>query len=214
MAPVLGYWNIRGLAEPIRYLLAYTGTDYEDKRYGVDVSDGSDWFTEKPKLGLDFPNLPYWIDGDLKLSQSVAILRHIGRKNKLDGQTDEEKLRVDLVEQQIVDINTGVGRICYDPNFETLKVEWLKNLPQSLQLLNQFIGDRPFLAGESVTYVDFFAYEVLDKFTAVAPEEVAKVDNLKKYAERVAALPQIANYLKTATKVPFNGPMAKWGGSL
>ncbi|CAG2119997.1 unnamed protein product, partial [Medioppia subpectinata] len=120
----------------------------------------------------------------------------------------------DLVEQQIVDINTGVGRICYDPNFETLKVEWLKNLPQSLQLLNQFIGDRPFLAGESVTYVDFFAYEVLEKLSALAPEEVSKVDNLKKYAERVGALPQIANYLKSAPKLPFNGPMAKWGGSL
>jgi glutathione S-transferase len=32
MAPTLAYWDVRGLAEPIRLLLLYTGTDFEDKR--------------------------------------------------------------------------------------------------------------------------------------------------------------------------------------
>ena len=32
--------------------------------------------------GLPLPNLPYYIDGDLKLTQSMAILRHLGRKHK------------------------------------------------------------------------------------------------------------------------------------
>ncbi len=63
-----------------------------------------------------------------------------------------------------------------------------------------------------MTYVDFMAYEWLDKVNSLAPEELAKVDNLKKFVFRVEALPQIAKYLKTAPKVPFNGPMAKWGG--
>merc|ERR1712071_640098 len=31
--PVLAYWDIRGLAQPIRLLLAYTETKYEDKYY-------------------------------------------------------------------------------------------------------------------------------------------------------------------------------------
>ncbi|CAG2165790.1 unnamed protein product [Oppiella nova] len=216
MAPTLGYWNIRGLAQPIRLLLAYSGTEYEDKRYVLGPApefDRTEWLNDKQTLGLDFPNLPYYLDGDLKLTQSVAILRHVARKAKLSGQTDAEKLRVDLVEQQLVDINTGVVRICYDPNFETLKVDYLKNLPQSLELLSKFLGDRPFLAGESVTYVDFLAYEILDKLNALAPEIVSKVDNLKKYIERVESLPQIANYLKSNPKTPFNGPMAKWGGN-
>jgi len=216
MAPTLGYWNIRGLAQPIRLLLAYSGTEYEDKRYVLGAApefDRTEWLNDKQTLGLDFPNLPYYLDGDLKLTQSVAILRHVARKTKLSGQTDAEKLRVDLVEQQLVDINTGVVTICYDPNFETLKVDYLKNLPQSLELLSKFLGDRPFLAGESVTYVDFLAYEILDKLNALAPEIVSKVDNLKKYIERVESLPQIANYLKNNPKTPFNGPMAKWGGN-
>lgn len=31
--PILGYWNIRGLASQIRYLFAYVGAEFEDKRY-------------------------------------------------------------------------------------------------------------------------------------------------------------------------------------
>ena len=148
------------------------------------------------------------------MTQSLAIIRHIARQNKLDGQTEEEKTRVDLVEQQLVDMNTALVGISYDPNFETLKVDYLKNLPKSLELLDNFLGERPFLAGEGVTYVDFLAYELLDKINSLSSEELAKVPNLKKFVERVKALPQIASYLKTAPNVPFNGPMAKWGGSL
>jgi len=217
MAPTLGYWNLRGLGQPIRLLLAYSGTEYEDKRYNIGPApeyDRTEWLTDKFSLGLDFPNLPYYLDGDLKLTQSLAIIRHIARKTKLDGQTEEEKLRVELVEQQLVDMNMAIVRLCYDPNFEALKGDYLKNLPTSLELLSTFLGERPFLAGESVTYVDFMAYEYLDKMNAFAPDELAKVPNLKKFLERVEALPQVATYLKTAPKGAFNGPMAKWGGSV
>ena len=30
---VLGYWDIRGLCQPIRYTLEYLGVPYEDKTY-------------------------------------------------------------------------------------------------------------------------------------------------------------------------------------
>lgn len=42
---VLGYWGIRGRANPIRYLLEYTEVPYEEKTY-----QGPDWGAEKPVL--------------------------------------------------------------------------------------------------------------------------------------------------------------------
>uniref|UniRef100_A0A8B9DWX2 glutathione transferase n=1 Tax=Anser cygnoides TaxID=8845 RepID=A0A8B9DWX2_ANSCY len=45
--------------------------------------DKSQWINEKEKLGLDFPNLPYFIDGSTKLTQSNAILRYIARKHNM-----------------------------------------------------------------------------------------------------------------------------------
>ncbi|KAL7985207.1 hypothetical protein Chor_003777 [Crotalus horridus] len=86
MPMVLGYWDIRGLAHSIRLLLEYTGTPYEEKLYRCGEApdyDKSQWIDEKEKLGLDFPNLPYLIDGKTKLTQSNAIIRYIARKHHL-----------------------------------------------------------------------------------------------------------------------------------
>ena len=81
--PVLGYWKIRGLAQSIRYLLVYLEVDYENKFY--ETGDAPDyntdsWFGIKYDLGFDFPNLPYFIDGDFKLSESDALMKYICAK--------------------------------------------------------------------------------------------------------------------------------------
>lgn len=69
----LGYWNIRGYAEAIRNLLRYAQVPFEDVRYEFGTGDAFPtrdlWFAEKFTLGLDFPNVPYLIDGDFKISQ-------------------------------------------------------------------------------------------------------------------------------------------------
>ena len=54
--PVLGYWKIRGLAQPIRLMLGYLDIDFEDKMY--EVTDGPEfsrdaWLKEKFTLGTD-----------------------------------------------------------------------------------------------------------------------------------------------------------------
>ena len=65
---VIGYWEIRGLAQPIRYLLEFLQVEYEDKRYHYGEApdfNRESWFGVKHTLGFPFPNLPYLIDGDL-----------------------------------------------------------------------------------------------------------------------------------------------------
>ncbi|XP_035426523.1 uncharacterized protein LOC118260424 isoform X1 [Cygnus atratus] len=117
---VLGYWDIRGLAHAIRLLLEHTETPYEDKLYSCGEApdyDKSQWINEKEKLGLDFPNLPYFIDGSTKLTQSNAILRYIARKHNMCGETEEEKLRVDMLENQVVDFRMSLIVVCYSPDF-------------------------------------------------------------------------------------------------
>lgn len=66
MAPTLGYWKWRGVAEPIRILLRYVDEDFEDIRLDLGPApdyDKKQWLDLIPQLGLDFPNLPYFIDG-------------------------------------------------------------------------------------------------------------------------------------------------------
>jgi hypothetical protein len=55
--------------------------------------------------------------GDVKLTQTNAILRHISRKHGLDGKTDAEKDRVDLMENEVMDFRNGFVRLSYNPDF-------------------------------------------------------------------------------------------------
>ncbi|XP_037682374.1 glutathione S-transferase Mu 1-like isoform X2 [Choloepus didactylus] len=206
MAMILGYWDIRGLAHPIRLLLEYTDSNYEEKKYTLGDApdyDRSQWLNDKFKLGLDFPNLPYLIDGARKITQSNAILRYIARKHNLCGETEAEEIRVDILENQIVDTRLQLATICYSPDFEKLKPEYLEGLPEKMRLYSQFLGKRPWFAGDKITFVDFLVYDVLDQNRLFEPKCLDAFPNLK----------QISAYMKSSRFCP--GPMytkmAVWG---
>ena len=82
--PTLGYWKIRGLASQIRYQMVYLGVDYDEDVYEQgDAStkfDRSCWLDKKDTLGLKFPNLPYMIDGDYRITEPNAIMKYIASK--------------------------------------------------------------------------------------------------------------------------------------
>src|SRR5882724_9377062 len=156
MAPLtLGYWDIRGYAQYARLLLEAAGAEWEDKLYTCGPPpdfDRSQWLNEKSTLGLDFPNLPYLVDGDVKISQSIAIIRYLGRKYGLDGKTEQEKVRIDLAEQQLVDYRSQ--QIFYAPNFDDVKEGYKTGLADKLAALSKFLGTNEYLAGSNISYVD------------------------------------------------------------
>ena len=96
--PIFGYWNIRcaDRGNANRFILAYAGVDYEEKRY--------DWFNnrtewseqDKNNLPLDYPNLPYIIDGDCNITESAAVTMYICDKwaPALMGNNAAERSRI------------------------------------------------------------------------------------------------------------------------
>ena len=69
----------------------------------------------------DFKNAPLhyaFHSGEIKLSQSTAILRHIARQHGLSGKSDAEMRRIDLILDQSKDFfNSTFAKMCYDPDF-------------------------------------------------------------------------------------------------
>lgn len=79
----LGYWGIRGRAQIPRLLLAYTEAQWEDVQY----TKPEEWFgKDKQALGIAFPNLPYLIEGDFKISETEAIIQYIAARSKKSDQ--------------------------------------------------------------------------------------------------------------------------------
>ncbi|GBN46386.1 Glutathione S-transferase Mu 1 [Araneus ventricosus] len=210
--PILGYWDIPGLAEPIRFLLHFKNVDFEDKRYSLD--DRSEWEKDKFSLNFDFPNLPYYIEGNVRLTQSNTILRYLAGKYGLDGSTEEEKLRVSLSEQQIADFRGSLVQLSYNENFEKLKPDFIANVPSQLKLIADFLGDRKFLAGSSVTYADFMAYNAVDFYRYLIPNVLTDFQTLREYQERIQSLPELQSYLKSSAykRWPIFSPAAQFGG--
>ena len=115
--PTLGYWDIQGLGQPLRMILAYLDIEHEDIVYD-NTTLLTTWVTDiKPNLGLDFPNVPYYKDGDLKITQSLAIIRYIGKKHGMYGKSDEESAKIDMLLEFSRDLVFGIGLTASNPDF-------------------------------------------------------------------------------------------------
>ncbi|XP_028690133.1 glutathione S-transferase Mu 4 isoform X2 [Macaca mulatta] len=137
----------------------------------------------------DIRGLPYLIDGTHKITQSNAILRYIARKHNLCGETEEEKIRVDILENQAMDVSNQLARVCYSPDFEKLKPEYLEGLPTMMQHFSQFLGKRPWFVGDKITFVDFLAYDVLDLHRIFEPKCLDAFPNLKDFISHFECSP-------------------------
>merc|ERR1712029_1089233 len=116
----------------------------------------------------------YLIDGDIKITQSNAILRYLGRKCDLDGKTEVDKVRVDMMCDNAMDFRNGFVRLYYNPKFDDLKADYIKNLPTTLKRFADFLGTRQYFAADYLTYPDFHMYEMLYSHRQLAAEEVEK----------------------------------------
>lgn len=216
--PLLVYFDVRGLCEPIRYTLRYLQKDFEDRRLPLDANGYGTWSDLKQSEGLDFPNLPYFIDGDLKLSQSLAILRHIGRKHGIYGDSNEEKATLDMVEQVLFDIQKGAWVVYNDKNFHLIKEDYKKTLPNRLAELEKFMKGKDFILGSKISCIDFLLYETVEWFRLFAPEvfkEETSLQNLENFQLRIENLPEIQEYMHSDNykEWPLFGPVQYFGFS-
>ncbi|XP_014690648.1 glutathione S-transferase Mu 1 isoform X2 [Equus asinus] len=200
MAMTLGYWDIRGLAHAIRLLLEYTDSNYEEKKYTMGDGRAISWSPDFCPTPTDL--LPYLIDGAHKITQSNAILRYIARKHNLCGETEEEKIRMDILENEVMDTRMALARVCYNPDFDKLKPQYLEALPDKVKLFSQFLGKRPWFAGDKITYVDFLAYDILDYLRTFEPKCLDAFPNLKDFIARFEGLKKISAYMKSSRFLP------------
>lgn len=72
---VYGYWGIRGRGQANRWAIAFTKANVKEVKYqGIDQ-----WQKDKFSIGLEYPNLPYFLDADTgeSLTESLAVLKYI-----------------------------------------------------------------------------------------------------------------------------------------
>ena len=215
---ILAYWDTRGLAQQIRLLLEYTNTPYEDVHYPQGEAPGYDkskWLSEKFKLGLDFPNLPYYIDGDFKLTESSAITRYIADKNDMVGKSAEERGFVSMIENLLYDWHTVYFDVTYNHKYPELLEKYLSSIEgKYIETFLKLLSKHKWLVGNELTYIDFIFYEIIDTHFILLPVMKEKYPLLAEYAMRFEELPAIKAYMTSSRflRYPLNSRYAGWGG--
>uniref|UniRef100_A0A1X7UU52 glutathione transferase n=1 Tax=Amphimedon queenslandica TaxID=400682 RepID=A0A1X7UU52_AMPQE len=188
----------------------------------------------KPKVLATLKNLPYLFDGDVKIIQTnackdedydfkyysvvflmVQILTYLGRKANLYGKTEADMATVDMLLNVAMDFRNGFVRLCYSSQMESMKEEYLKTVRAKLEEMSKYLGDKPWFAGNEITFPDFHFYEMFDQHREFHPQLFDGLDNLKAYMDRFEVLPAIKSYMDSPEFIrwPINNPIAQWRGN-
>jgi glutathione S-transferase len=173
----IGYWNIRGLAAPLRMQVMYAGFQLNNVTYDIVVdpttgkSDASSWFNTKSSLKVINPliNLPYIQDGDRLITQSNACLLYLGRRFDMLGSNDNELCQCEQLLCEIMDLRNSIVGFVYSDKGTIkedadmfLKSNAITRVLDKINLSKQ-LNTGTFFVGNKASSPDFHAWELFDQ---------------------------------------------------
>lgn len=179
----LGYWPFGGIVQPARYIFEYFKVPYTNKTY----TERSDWFEkDKPALNTPFANLPYIKDGDVVLTESIAVFQYAALKAnpELRGKTDLDKVYISQVYGVVNDVKEKLLPLAFNPEFEKIKADKLKETADPLLAkLSARLGEQEYMIGY-LTWVDFVCFYYFEVIQRMNAPTIEAYPNLVKYIER------------------------------
>ena len=225
----LTYWSIRGLGEPIRHILRYQNEPWEDNSLPPTPASFREYLGMRDQEDMPFGNLPFIEDEGRKITQSITVMRYLGRKFGLYPSDPEELVLCEVVEQEIYDLRNRLTAACYDPysargpfpaseigvfDHEYLRGNFLRRLKERLAKFEKTLTNT-FLLGDKPVYVDFILFEYLDQLNQFVPEAFKSSENVLNYLERFKELPNLKAWFESEDYKEgqyINAPHAYWNG--
>ena len=204
----LVYWPIKARAFAIRMLLAAADAKYENEF----VTDKAVWGETKAQLQKDtefgaYANLPYLVDGDQTLYESMAILRYVARAFGFFANEGKAAVAQDIFENVLQDIMSAVPKARFGPNPKEDLEAWAKNYAK-WEGINAALSKSKFLTGDSVNYVDFLALNYLDIMVEWSSDIYEKYENIARFKKDLLATSEsLAEYYKSVEQVPCVPPL-------
>ena len=201
----LHYFDIHGRAEPIRLLLKHAQIPFEDIRF-----QQADWPPLKESGKFEFKQVPVLeLENGTRLSQSISILRYLGRSYGYYPQDDEMAYLVDSIIEDIHDCFIPLGPIAIEKDEAKKAIlvnEWMQKLKEHFQIYENRLKmnkmSKDFIVGNKWTIADFyfmgFAFSILRQPAFMERINIAleKTPFFAKYLDtRIASLGQhVAGY--------------------
>jgi glutathione S-transferase len=217
----LYYWpEIQGRGEFIRLALEEAGAAYVDmarlpERDGGGVKALMDRLQGQGETPLPFAP-PILRAGPLWISQTSLILQVIAPRLGLAPADEPGRIFCQQLQLTVADLVDEVhdahhpiaSSLYYEDQKEEARrrtANFLKErAPKFLGYFERVLGDKEWMAGSHLSYVDLSLFQVLAGLEYAFPDTARDVPRLVALADRVARRPNIAAYLDSKRRIPFN----------
>lgn len=219
MSYELFYWpTIQGRGEFVRLALEEAGGGY------VDVAREPGGMQKMmAALGREPhpPFAPPFLKADgLTIGQSANILLYLGARHQLAPDDEAGRLWTHQLQLTIADLVAEAHEthhpIAASLYYEDQKPEAMRRaadftgarISKFLGYFSTILGERETLAGDRFTYADLSLFQVIAGLRYAFPKAMARIEpqlpNLGRLHDRVASRPNVAAYLASPRRLPFN----------
>uniref|UniRef100_A0A8B9TWC8 glutathione transferase n=1 Tax=Anas zonorhyncha TaxID=75864 RepID=A0A8B9TWC8_9AVES len=203
--PRLTYINGRGRMEPIRWLLAAAGVEFEENFVETKeqleklIKDGDLLFQQVPMVEID----------GMKMVQTRAILCYIAGKYNLYGKDLKERALIDMYVEGITDLMQMIMMFPFAPaeakpkNLASIEEKATKRyFPVFEKILKQHGQD--FLVGNRLSWADVQLLEAILAVEEKVPAVLSGFPQLQAFKTKMSNVPTIKKFLQpgSARKPP------------
>ncbi|MDK6077516.1 MULTISPECIES: glutathione S-transferase [Massilia] len=222
MAYELFYWpGIQGRGEFVRLALEEAGAEYVDvarREGGMDLLLSALETETRPSFAP-----PFLRAGELTIGQVANILLYLGEQHALAPRSDPGRLWTHQLQLTIADLVTEIHDthhpIATSLYYEDQKPEAQRRAADFIETrLPKFFGyfsrlltnpeQRDWLVGDKPSYADLSLFQVIEGLRYAFPNAMKRLEGeypaLGALRDRVAARPNIAAYLASPRRIPFN----------
>ncbi|MGC2083952.1 MAG: glutathione S-transferase [Bradyrhizobium sp.] len=217
----LYYWpSIQGRGEYVRLALEEAGASYRDvARESGGMSEMTKMLEAKSGTPPFAP--PFLKAGKLVIGQVANILFYLGPRHDLVPRSEAAQLWVHQLQLTITDFVVEVHDT-HHPLGPTLYYEdqrapakkrtaefWSERVPKFLGYFERILADNgPYIIGRKLTYVDLSLFQNVEGLRYAFPRQMKaferRIPGLIALHDRIAARPNIAAYLASERRIPFN----------
>ncbi|NXN99153.1 GSTA3 transferase, partial [Rhinopomastus cyanomelas] len=199
--PRLTYFNGRGRMEPVRWLLAAAGVEFEEnfletkEQYEKLIADGVLLFQQVPLVEMD----------GMKMVQTRAILSYIAGKYDLYGKGLKERAMIDMYVEGITDLMQMILMYPFSaPEAKEKSIESLKErattryFPVFEKVLKEHGQD--FLVGNKFSWADVQLIEAILAVEEKIPAVLSGFPQLQAFKVRISNVPTIKKFLQPGSQ--------------
>ncbi len=193
------YWKVAARAQSAMLMCHAANIEYSWEE------PPEDW--KKVKNNYPFGQLPCLVHHDKTIAQSGTMARYCAHLSSLMPEDIFQQLDADMLMEFANDIFDLFGKAKYAGDELAQQVAWTrvksKQLPEKLDYLVKFLGEKPFFSSDVVHAGDVAIFSILNLAIEAGVDWREKFPTLTAHYDRVKAVGSIEKYLENKPKPYF-----------